>query len=55
MKDWKNSFNIEPQTFQDWRKVYGKGESLEDRGGRTFWYEAKWKESDEYKAYVGDI
>jgi endonuclease VIII-like 1 len=54
LKDWKNSFEVEANSFLEWRKVYGVGESLIDAGGRRFWFDPKWKNSKEHKKYVSN-
>lgn len=43
LKDWYNPNGVNGQTFNDWVKCYGKGESLVDGTGRRFWYDKKWK------------
>jgi endonuclease VIII-like 1 len=52
LRDWKNSFKVDAKSFLEWRKVYGVAEKLQDKGGRTFWFEEKWKESGQYKKYI---
>ena len=42
LKDWVNQLNPDKETFNKWLKCYGKLESIKD-GGRTFWYDSKWK------------
>lgn len=44
LKDWKNPFG-EVSSVRDFMKCYGNPamEKLEDRGGRMFWYDPKWK------------
>jgi len=52
LKDWKNSFEVEAKSFLEWRKVYGVGENIPDKGKRTFWFDSKWKETEEFKTYT---
>ena len=44
LKDWKNPFG-EVSSVRDFMKCYGNPsmEKIEDRGGRMFWYDTKWK------------
>jgi endonuclease VIII-like 1 len=44
LKDWKNPFG-EVSSVRDFMKCYGNPlmEKIEDRGGRMFWYDPKWK------------
>jgi len=42
LRDWKNPFDTDSQSFSDW-VFYQKGESIKDSNGRTFWYDTKWK------------
>ena len=44
IKDWKNPFG-EKSSISDFMKCYGNRDMLRlsDRGGRTFWYDPKWK------------
>lgn len=49
---WRNPFGQEKVTFNDWIKIYKKGEKIADKQGRTFWYDIKWQETEEYKRYT---
>lgn len=42
LKDWKNPFNLDSNSFDDW-VFYQKGLSCKDKTGRTFWFDTKWK------------
>jgi|688.fasta_scaffold16082_10 endonuclease VIII-like 1 len=52
MKDWKNSFQVEAQSFSEWMKMYQKGKKIFDAGKRVFWYDGKWEETEAFKKYV---
>jgi formamidopyrimidine-DNA glycosylase len=50
LRDWKNPFG----EGGDFREVlfYQRGESLYDSGKRRFWYDPKWKDSEEHQEYL---
>jgi endonuclease VIII-like 1 len=52
LRDWKNSFEVNVSSFLEWMKVYGIADKIQDKSGRTFWFEPKWKETEQYKKYV---
>jgi endonuclease VIII-like 1 len=52
IKDWKNSFGVDGKTFDEWRKIYYKGNKILDKGGRTFWHDPKWEDSEQLSAYI---
>lgn len=43
LKDWKNPYGEERDSFMAWLQVYGKGECILDKQKRNFWYLSKWK------------
>lgn len=50
LKDWKNPFGPYKEMMESWDdfiKCYGKYNmsKIEDRNGRTFWYDPKWNET----------
>lgn len=51
LKDWKNPNGQDPEEFRKWLKVYGKQSSCKDKSGRKFWYDSKWKHTQEYRKY----
>jgi formamidopyrimidine-DNA glycosylase len=48
LRDWSNPFDNDSKEFEEW-VYYQKGLSCKDKGGRTFWFEEKWKDSCPYK------
>jgi endonuclease VIII-like 1 len=42
IKDWKNPYGNQYQTMDEWLQCYGKGESIIDNTGRTFWFNPKY-------------
>lgn len=55
LRDWKNSFGATATSFKEWMKVYGIGAKILDKGKRTFWFDPKWKNSNEYKTYIKNV
>jgi endonuclease VIII-like 1 len=55
LKDWKNSFEVSAKSFHEWMQMYQKGEKIFDRGKRALWYDKKWKDTEEHKAYVKSL
>jgi len=55
IRDWKNSFGVDGKNFDEWRKVYYKGDKILDRGGRTFWYDPKWEKSEHLEKYRASL
>ena len=47
LRDWKNPNNVDSVEFSKW-VFYQKGSSCKDKGGRTFWFDDKWKNSCPY-------
>jgi endonuclease VIII-like 1 len=48
LRDWSNPFDNDSKDFEAW-VYYQKGLSCKDKGGRTFWFEERWKDSCPYK------
>lgn len=42
IKDWKNPYGNQYQTMDEWLQCYGKGVAIEDKTGRTFWFNPKY-------------
>lgn len=55
LKDWKNSFEIDAKDFHGWLKMYQKGEKILDKGKRVFWFDKKWKGTEAFNKYVGNV
>jgi formamidopyrimidine-DNA glycosylase len=47
LRDWKNPNNVDSVEFSKW-VFYQKGLSCKDKGGRTFWFDDKWRNSCPY-------
>lgn|ERR1035437_3924308 len=48
LRDWVNPNNVDSEEFSKW-VFYQKGLSCKDRGGRTFWFDPKWKNTCPYQ------
>jgi formamidopyrimidine-DNA glycosylase len=52
LKQWKNENGVDAKNFREWMKSYQKGAWILDESNRKFWFDPKWKETQEYKAYA---
>lgn len=54
LKDWKNADGTDPKSFIEWMQCYQKKCWILDASNRKFWFDEKWKETEEYKKYAED-